>query len=103
MLFVLDPLSTVHPQKDSSYLMIAEAQRQGYQPWAVELGGLLLRGADAYAFATPISVPRLGQPVVVRGPTEVRELGSFRPPGRSPAPGSELAPGRAGVVAVREI
>ena len=78
VLFILDPLSTVHPKKDSSYLMIAEAQRQGFQPWAVELGGLLLRGADAYGYATPISVPRLGQPVVVRGPTEVRELGSFR-------------------------
>ncbi len=78
VLFILDPLSTMHPQKDSSYLMIAEAQRQGFQAWAVELGGLLLRGAEAYAYATPISVPRLGQPVVVRGPTEVRELGSFR-------------------------
>ncbi len=78
VLFVLDPLSTVHPNKDSSYLMIAEAQRRGLQPWAVEMGGLLRRGADAYGYATPISVPRLGQPVVVRGPSEVRELGSFR-------------------------
>ena len=78
VLFVLDPLSTIHPQKDSSYLMIAEAQRRGFQPWAVELSGLMLRGADAFAYATPISVPRLGQPVVVRGPSEIRELASYR-------------------------
>ena len=78
VLFVLDPLSTIDANKDSSYLMIAEAQRRGFQVWAVELAGLMLRGADAFAYATPISVPRLGQPVVVRGPSEVRELASFR-------------------------
>ncbi|MBL8976013.1 MAG: glutathione synthase, partial [Myxococcales bacterium] len=78
VLFVLDPLSTIDANKDSSYLMIAEAQRRGFQVWSVELAGLMLRGADAFAYATPISVPRLGQPVVVRGPSEVRELASFR-------------------------
>jgi glutathione synthase len=78
VLFILDPLSTIHPQKDSSYLMIAEAQRRGFQPWAAHLDGLCLRGADAHAAATPIEVPQLGQPVTVRGSAEVRELACFR-------------------------
>ena len=78
VLFILDPLSTINPTKDSSYLMIAEAERRGYQPWSAQLEGLCLRGADAYAAAEPLSVPTLGQPVVVRGPAEVRNLASFR-------------------------
>jgi glutathione synthase len=78
VLFVLDPLPTLHPQKDSSYVMITEAQRQGYQPWAVELTGLMLRGADAYATAVPIEVQHAGAPVTARGPAEVRNLASFR-------------------------
>lgn len=78
VLFVLDPLSTIDPRRDSSYLMIAEAQRRGFQPWMVELPGLALRGGDATAVATPIGVAQLGQPVGVRGPSEVRPLASFR-------------------------
>jgi glutathione synthase len=78
VLFILDPLSTINPTKDSSYLMIAEAERRGYQPWSAQLEGLCLRGADAYAAAEPLTVPHLGQPVVVRGPAEVRNLASFR-------------------------
>ena len=78
VLFILDPLSTINPQKDSSYLMIAEAQRRGYQPWAAEQGDMLLRGADALATAVPIEIPQLGQPIVVRGPAEIRPLAGFR-------------------------
>lgn len=78
VLFILDPLSTINPHKDSSYLMIAEAQRRGYQSWACEQGDLCLRGADAYAAAVPIAVPQLGQPVTTRGPAEVRPLADFR-------------------------
>lgn len=78
VLFILDPLATIHPAKDSSYLMIAEAERRGYQAWSAQLESLSLRGADAYAAAVPITVPQLGQPVAVRGPAEFRELASFR-------------------------
>jgi glutathione synthase len=62
VLFILDPLSTINPTKDSSYLMIAEAERRGYQPWSAQLEGLCLRGADAYAAAEPLSVPRSASP-----------------------------------------
>lgn len=78
VLFILDPLSTIHPHKDSSYLMIAEAERRGFQPWACQQYDLSLRGADAHAAVVPITVPQLGQPVALRGPAEFRDLASFR-------------------------
>lgn len=78
VLFILDPLASLNPEKDSSYLMIAEAQRRGFQPYAAQLAELSLRGADAWAAVVPIEVPQLGQPVGVRGPAEFRALASFR-------------------------
>ncbi len=78
VLFIVDPLRTMHPQRDSTYVMIAEAERQGFVPWAAELSGLSLRGPTALATAVPVRVPRLGQPVVVCGPAATREAASFR-------------------------
>ncbi|WAS93284.1 glutathione synthase [Nannocystis punicea] len=78
VLFVLDPLETIHPKKDSSYLMIAEALRRGYQPWSVELSGLLLRGAEAVARAYPLGLHEPGAPLAPTGDPQVRALGSFR-------------------------
>jgi glutathione synthase len=78
VLFVLDPLETIHPKKDSSYLMIAEALRRGYRPWMVELSGLLLRGAEAVARAYPLGLRELGAPLHVDGDPQVRSMGSFR-------------------------
>jgi glutathione synthase len=78
VLFVLDPLSTLNPKKDSSYVMIAEALRRGYSPWMVELSGLLLRGADPIARAYPLGLRELGVPLHVAGDPQVRSLGSFR-------------------------
>src|SRR5688572_16681162 len=67
VLFVLDPLSTLSPKKDSSYVMIAEALRRGYTPWMVELSGLLLRGSDPVARAYPLGLRELGVPLHVAG------------------------------------
>lgn len=78
VLFVLDPLATIHPKKDSSYLMIAEALRRGYQPWMVELSGLLLRGAEAVARAYPLGLREFGAPLHCTGDAQVRGLGEFR-------------------------
>lgn len=78
VLFVLDALETIHPEKDSSYLMIAEALRRGYQPWSVELSGLLLRGAEAVARAYPLGLPESGERLRFTGDPQVRGLASFR-------------------------
>jgi len=78
VLFVLDPLATIHPKKDSSYLMIAEALRRGYQPWMVELSGLFLRGPEAVARAFPLGLRELGAPLQVTGDPQTRGLGEFR-------------------------
>ena len=54
-LFVLDPLRLINPAGDSSYVMITEALRRGYRPYAVELAGLSLRHNEVYARATPVA------------------------------------------------
>lgn len=47
ILFVLDPLEIMNPVGDSSYVMITEAIRRGYQPWIALLGDLSLDGPTA--------------------------------------------------------
>ena len=78
VLFVLDPLETIHPKKDSSYLMIAEALRRGYRPWMVELSGLLLRGSEALARAVPLDLRELGAPLHYDGEPQLRGMSGFR-------------------------
>lgn len=51
VLFILDPLASIHPYSDSSYVMITEALNQGYRVWTAELSGLLLRESTAYVHA----------------------------------------------------
>lgn len=78
VLFVLDPLETLNPKKDSSYVMIAEALRRGFQPWSVELSGLMLRGAEPVARAYPLGLTELGQPLHVAGDPQLRPFADFR-------------------------
>lgn len=82
-LFVLDPLRQINPAADSSYVMITEALRRGYRPYAVELAGLSLRHNEVYARATPVALaaPRAANerpPLVAAGDPEIRAVGSFR-------------------------
>ena len=41
-LFVLDPLATLSPRADTSYVMITEALRRGHRPWYATLDDQLL-------------------------------------------------------------
>jgi glutathione synthase len=79
VLFVLDPLETINPRADTSYVMIREALRRGHQPFYVTLPDLTLRGAHAWAAARaigPASDDELA-PLVHVGPRELRPLASF--------------------------
>ncbi len=56
VLFVLDPLEIMNPVGDSSYVMITEALRRGYQPWIGLLGDLILDGPTARVHARKLGL-----------------------------------------------
>lgn len=79
VLFVLDPLQLLDPRADTSYVMITEALRRGYRPYFVTLDGLSLRGSECWAEARLVGPAddQAHAPMIARGPTEARALGSF--------------------------
>lgn len=79
VLFVLDPLSTLNPRGDTSYVMITEALRRGHRPYYVTLDGLSLHGGQAYAWAREVG-PDSDEPLaamVDRSEPQRRSLASF--------------------------
>jgi glutathione synthase len=44
---VMDPIESIHPEKDSTLAMLLEAQRRGHEVWYLELGDLFLEGDRA--------------------------------------------------------
>ncbi|MDZ7277425.1 glutathione synthase [Pantoea eucrina] len=46
---VMDPISSINIKKDSSFAMLLEAQRRGYEIHYMEMGDLSLRGGVTYA------------------------------------------------------
>lgn len=56
VLFVLDPLEIMNPVGDSSYVMITEALRRGYQPYIGLLSDLVLDGPSASVHARALGL-----------------------------------------------
>lgn len=77
VLFVLDPLPTLNPRADTSYVMITEALRRGHRPYYVTLEGLSLRGCSAWSFARLLGPAGEGGPMIDLGEPEARPLASF--------------------------
>ncbi|MFM7622926.1 MAG: glutathione synthase, partial [Alphaproteobacteria bacterium] len=63
ILFVIEPIATINPQKDTTYLFMHEAQRRGHESFACTPEDLCLENGVVSAFVTDIAVPTLGQPV----------------------------------------
>lgn len=55
-LFVMDPLSTVHPDKDSSYVLMLEWQKRGGEVWHCGPTDLTVRGDELFARASRLQV-----------------------------------------------
>ncbi|BAN98698.1 glutathione synthetase [Plautia stali symbiont] len=53
---VMDPISSINIKKDSSFAMLLEAQRRGYEIHYMEMGDLSLRGGVTYACTRLLSV-----------------------------------------------
>ncbi len=56
---VMDPISSINIKKDSSFAMLLEAQRRGYEIHYMEMNDLSLRGGVAFARTRLLSVELL--------------------------------------------
>jgi glutathione synthase len=53
---LMDPIASIHPEKDSTLAMLLEAQRRGYELLYTEQGGLAIRGGEPWARLAPLEV-----------------------------------------------
>jgi glutathione synthase len=72
-LFVMDPLSTVHPDQDSSYVLMLEWQKRGGEVWHCGPRDLVVRGDELFARASRLQV---GPRPKVADILETAEIGS---------------------------
>ena len=54
-LFVLDPLSQIRPEKDSTAALMQAAQRAGDDIWSCTPSDLIARGDEPMAVALPVT------------------------------------------------
>lgn len=62
---VMDPLPQVHPDKDTTFALMLEAQRRGHECWVVHHRDLFVRDTDVRALARRAEVfrpPAAGEP-----------------------------------------
>ncbi len=76
-LFVVDPLPSLNPRADSSYVMMLEAQRRGRGVWVTMVDDLHAEEDRAWAHVMPVHIAAEGQPVLPAGPTLRRALDDF--------------------------
>lgn len=76
LLFIADPLESFKVHKDSTYAMMAEADRRGHRLYAMEAGGLAWRGGRVFGCCAAVMLAG-GDPWFARGGSEWRELAGF--------------------------
>lgn len=53
---VMDPIQSINIKKDTSFAMLLEAQRRGYELWYMEMGDLSLRGGESFGRMARLTV-----------------------------------------------
>ena len=76
MAFVMDPVGTIDVEKDTTFVLMLEAQARGHEVWYLELKDLFVKGSKAYGRASELSLKRATNYYKL-GKTEVMELESF--------------------------
>ena len=76
-LYVMDPLDRIQVQGDSTYMMILDGQRLGWQSWATTPGELFTLDGAGWAVCTPVSVAGDHGDPLQAGPPQERCLGDF--------------------------
>ena len=54
----MDPVETINTEKDTTFVLMLEAQARGHEVWYLELKDMFVKETQAYANATPISLER---------------------------------------------
>lgn len=76
MAFVMDPIGSINIEKDTTFVLMLEAQARGHEVWYLELKDLFVRESRPYGMATELSLKR-AEDYFKLGKTELMELGSF--------------------------
>ncbi|HSC34175.1 MAG TPA: glutathione synthase [Thermodesulfobacteriota bacterium] len=58
MAFIMDPVGTINVEKDTTYVLMLEAQSRGHEVYYLELKDLYVKNAKAYGNAARISLKR---------------------------------------------
>jgi len=58
MAFVMDPVETINTEKDTTFVLMLEAQARGHEVWFLELKDLFVKENKPFCNATPITLNR---------------------------------------------
>lgn len=76
MAFVMDPVGTINTEKDTTFVLMLEAQARGHEVWYLELKDLFVKEARAFGNATELTLKR-ARDYYKSGATETVPLESF--------------------------
>ena len=74
---IMDPISGISTYKDSSFAMLLEAQRRGYEIWYMEPSDLTIRDGVALGHMRPLTVRDARKDWFTLGESDNRELASL--------------------------
>ena len=64
ILFVIEPIPTINPHKDTTYLLMHEAIARGHVALTCTPEDLASENGQLSAFVTSVTIPKLGEPLV---------------------------------------
>ena len=76
MAFVMDPIGTINTEKDTTFVLMLEAQARGHEVWYLELKDMFVKEAQAFGNAKQISLER-SEDFYKLGDTQTLPLESF--------------------------
>ena len=76
MAFVMDPVDTINTEKDTTFVIMLEAQTRGHEVYYLELKDLFITNGTAYGNATSINLER-SEDFYKLGKTKTMPLDSF--------------------------
>ncbi len=76
MAFIMDPIGTINTEKDTTFVLMLEAQARGHEVWYLELKDLFVQDAQAWGRATTVKLER-SDTFYEFGETKTLQLDSF--------------------------
>jgi len=75
--FVMDPIGSINIEKDTTFVLMLEAEARGHEVWYLELKDLFVRHGKPFGNASRVALRREKGNHYALGETETVELGSF--------------------------